>query len=458
MTTKTKKRLKVVAVVALIAGACGICFAGQAKGIVKKPIAIKAAENDPNLVFNIDDVFEWVGKGDIETLQFTNYEIKIRDEFCLNLTNSRSNNWKKNLYYQIMAIIFGSPNSADWTIANCSLNSNDGTNTGYYSIYSRSFSALKSTSDLPNENGEIVYPPVYYSYTITIYLQPLLFFEETPTGWGGNEITKEALATFGDPQTNLESFLTTIINYSDAYSLSPGYRLWSTITASSSDLLSQSNITPSFSFEFYQGDDYYVSGGKIVQGTNSYINRLLMFSSTEVTTPKGSIDTMFLQSTQYVYGNSLERVFFDYKFAQTLDYTLNPLTDESEYIYPILNGYFGQSQRIKISTDWRNFWQYVGIITGLSSAAGEEAIAEYYNRGYSSGYDAGNQAGYDRGYSEGYAEAGTSSSLIDIIVRKPFQVIQNVMTVEILPGFQLWYVIGIPLVFFILKFLFGFFI
>lgn len=41
MTTRNKKRLKVVAVVALIAGACGLCFAGQAKGMIQKPVYAK---------------------------------------------------------------------------------------------------------------------------------------------------------------------------------------------------------------------------------------------------------------------------------------------------------------------------------------------------------------------------------------------------------------------------------
>ena len=64
--------------------------------------------------------------------------------------------------------------------------------------------------------------------------------------------------------------------------------------------------------------------------------------------------------------------------------------------------------------------------------------------------------GYDKGYEEGQINERQQHPLFKIF-NAVFNVIDNVLSVEILPGIRLWYILGVPLFFLILQFVLNLF-
>lgn len=96
-----------------------------------------------------------------------------------------------------------------------------------------------------------------------------------------------------------------------------------------------------------------------------------------------------------------------------------------------------------------------------------------YSQGYEDGYDAGKNDGIEEGYQEGYQEgeengfndgyqegyqqgkAENDSYGIAPFVQTIFNGFSTMLNVEIFPKIKLWYLIGIPLIFGIVKFIIG---
>lgn len=80
---------------------------------------------------------------------------------------------------------------------------------------------------------------------------------------------------------------------------------------------------------------------------------------------------------------------------------------------------------------------------------------EIYQDGYDDGYHDGEEEGYLNGYYDGYEEGeyyGSMTQPIFKLFNAVFRVIDNVLSVEILPGIKIWYVLGVPFVFLIIQF------
>lgn len=85
------------------------------------------------------------------------------------------------------------------------------------------------------------------------------------------------------------------------------------------------------------------------------------------------------------------------------------------------------------------------------SSTYEEGFNNGFNNGQESGYTNGYQAGFDEGSKLG--PVGRTNELIGSV----FKVVDDVLQIEILPGFKLWYIIGVPLLFGAVKFIIGLF-
>lgn len=80
---------------------------------------------------------------------------------------------------------------------------------------------------------------------------------------------------------------------------------------------------------------------------------------------------------------------------------------------------------------------------------------EGYQEGYDDGYHDGEEEGYMNGYFDGYEEGeyyGSMTQPIYKLFNAVFRVVDNVLSVEILPGIKIWYILGVPFVFLIIQF------
>lgn len=76
-----------------------------------------------------------------------------------------------------------------------------------------------------------------------------------------------------------------------------------------------------------------------------------------------------------------------------------------------------------------------------------------YNQGFENGYNNGYDIGYNNGYSEGIE---SNNNIFDFILTA-FNIVSSVLSVEILPNIRLWYIVAVPLVFSVVKFIIGWF-
>lgn len=80
---------------------------------------------------------------------------------------------------------------------------------------------------------------------------------------------------------------------------------------------------------------------------------------------------------------------------------------------------------------------------------------EIYQEGYNDGYHDGEEEGYFNGYFDGYTEGEYNGSMTQPIFKlfnAVFRVVDNILSVEILPGIKIWYILGVPFVFLIIQF------
>lgn len=85
-----------------------------------------------------------------------------------------------------------------------------------------------------------------------------------------------------------------------------------------------------------------------------------------------------------------------------------------------------------------------------------EIKEEYEEIGYNNGYNYGSEIGYNNGYNDGVIAGSNNFNILNLI-RSLFDLVWSVLSVEMLPNIKLIYIVAIPLVLSVLKFILGWF-
>lgn len=85
-----------------------------------------------------------------------------------------------------------------------------------------------------------------------------------------------------------------------------------------------------------------------------------------------------------------------------------------------------------------------------------EIKEEYEEIGYNKGYDYGLEIGYNNGYNDGVIAGSNNFNILNLI-RSLFDLVWSVLSVEMLPNIKLIYIVAIPLVLSVIKFILGWF-
>lgn len=106
-----------------------------------------------------------------------------------------------------------------------------------------------------------------------------------------------------------------------------------------------------------------------------------------------------------------------------------------------------------IIDSWRDIIQFEYVI-------GDDDRAEQYGagfqNGYTQGYNQGNEQGYQQGLTDGMSTPGITG--VNNLFSSIFGIVDNILQIELLPNFKLWYFLAIPLLFGGVKFVIGMFI
>lgn len=108
-------------------------------------------------------------------------------------------------------------------------------------------------------------------------------------------------------------------------------------------------------------------------------------------------------------------------------------------------------ERIRLNSTQNNYLN-LDFITQLKTLWEQEAFTNGKTEGIEDGYELGFTSGYEEGLTE-----GTSQNTFMNTIKQLFNVVNNSLSIEILPNIKLWYIIGVPLVLSVLKFVIGWF-
>lgn len=81
---------------------------------------------------------------------------------------------------------------------------------------------------------------------------------------------------------------------------------------------------------------------------------------------------------------------------------------------------------------------------------------EYEEIGYNNGYEYGQEIGYNTGYNDGIIAGSNNFNVLNLI-RSLFDLVWGVLSVEMLPNIKLIYIVAIPLVLSVIRFILGWF-
>ncbi|MEM3312281.1 MAG: hypothetical protein QW042_05035 [Thermoplasmata archaeon] len=81
---------------------------------------------------------------------------------------------------------------------------------------------------------------------------------------------------------------------------------------------------------------------------------------------------------------------------------------------------------------------------------------EYEEIGYNNGYDYGLEIGYNNGYNDGVIAGSNNFNILNLI-RSLFDLVWDALNVEMLPNIKLIYIVSIPLILSVIKFILGWF-
>ena len=109
------------------------------------------------------------------------------------------------------------------------------------------------------------------------------------------------------------------------------------------------------------------------------------------------------------------------------------------------------------------YGQQIGYENGYTEAEDyyEELILpqvkiEYEEIGYENGFIYGQQIGYNDGYNDGVVSGSNNFNILNLI-RSLFDLVWGVLNVEMLPNIKLIYIVSIPLILSVIKFILGWF-
>lgn len=180
-----------------------------------------------------------------------------------------------------------------------------------------------------------------------------------------------------------------------------------------------------------------------------------------------------MNSLRYEGGYEEEEVYFDFEINYDIEFTLNNIKDpehnilvEDNYnsfgidasnlpvsVRQLINdNIFYDINDIRANTSVRDFriyfnTDYAGYNNGYDAG---------WDKGYESGFDYGQELGYNNGYNDGVIAGSNNFNILDFI-RALFDLIWGVLSVEMLPNIKLVYIVAIPLVLSVIKFILGWF-
>lgn len=180
-----------------------------------------------------------------------------------------------------------------------------------------------------------------------------------------------------------------------------------------------------------------------------------------------------MNSLRYEGGYEEEDVYFDFEINYDIGFTLNNIQDPEHDIFiednynsfgidasnlpvsvrqEINNNIFYDINDVRANTSVRDFQiyfntDYAGYNNGYDSG---------WDKGYESGYNYGLEIGYNNGYNEGVIVGSNNFNILNLI-RSLFDLLWDVLSVEMLPNIKLIYIVAIPLVLSVIKFILGWF-
>lgn len=166
-------------------------------------------------------------------------------------------------------------------------------------------------------------------------------------------------------------------------------------------------------------------------------------------------------------------VYFDFEIQFDVEITLNNIEDvEHNAIFSDNYSSFGiDASNLPVSVRQQindNIFDDINSVHAQTSVRDFKIYFNTINAGYSNGYDSGWDKGYqsgvnygqELGYNNGYNDgviAGSSDFNILNFIRSLFDLIWGVLSVEMLPNIKLVYIVAIPLVLSVIKFILGWF-
>ena len=214
---------------------------------------------------------------------------------------------------------------------------------------------------------------------------------------------------------------------------------------------------------------YYSSGFEITK--NSISPTQSMFESVEVAIENGSQKNNFFV-LDFTKSGGLNVNRYPYFGFSRYDYGINiQILDEQNNLYFLYSADYDfnsfKSINIKDITNGINILKIGVNASNSNSLYFTIACDNSYNQGFNQGYEEGNNNGFNDGYEEGHnngylegleqGRADNDSYGIAPFVQSIFNGFGNMLSVEIFPSIKLWYLIGIPLIFGIVRFVIGWF-
>lgn len=233
------------------------------------------------------------------------------------------------------------------------------------------------------------------------------------------------------------------------------------------------NKTFSISFEIPLGD--YYTGNKINEislGTSDFYTEINSIDLDDIETFYIDIyyEISFAIYVDTGEGDVLYENYYDYKIQTEFTASVYDQT-ASQYVNS-LSSILDENTIRYIPNQLRYFNLYdIGFDSGYQDGYNDGVIdnedyyediiipeikEEYEEIGYNNGYDYGLEIGYNNGYNDGVIAGSNDFNLLNFI-RSLCDLLWGVLNVEMLPNIKLIYIVSIPLVLSVVRFILGWF-
>lgn len=184
-----------------------------------------------------------------------------------------------------------------------------------------------------------------------------------------------------------------------------------------------------------------------------------------------------MESLKYEGGYDDFDIYFDFGIQFDIRFVLNNTLDvDHDFLFNDIYNSFGiDAANLPISVRQLindNIFEYIEDIHANTSVrdfriyfntkyAGygygyHEGYEDGHFEGYNEGFSYGEELGYNNGYNDGIIAGSNNFNILNLI-RSLFDLIWSVLSVEMLPNIKLIYIVAIPLVLSVLKFILGWF-